>query len=938
MRNFKKVIALVLAVALMMSTFTVAFAAEDTTASKLVTLGLLSDASASSLSAGLTREIGLTMILKDLGYTQADADKAAKAPFTDTKGWVTAWANLAYEKGISKGTTATTFGGSAKLTGDVFLTFALRGLGVTVPATKDAAALAITAGLLPAGSTVPATFTKGDAVVVMFNSLSVVVDAAKKTTLLDKLIAAKVVTEANAVAVGLKAANLQISSITAPNARQVVIAFNKDVNADTITTDNVKVYIGSNAGVTTWAKAVDGKTVTLGLTAAVGQDTDVKVVIKNVEAKSVATDKIAAEVTTTVRMKDVTAPMILSAVATTSKSYVITTSEPLDISSLGYQVISNITIDGVKLVGALALDYAANTVTVTLGSKLAVGDHPIVIDGYKDIVGFAAAKFTGTLSVVADTATPVITSVETVSKDSIKLNFNEPISAIGTITVDTFAITSATASADNKTWTIVLGVGHPLGLASLIKSTVSYIGTTDMEGNTITTDAKTFDFVAADDLVAPTAVVTFDPTTNKVKVVFSELVSAAGTVTVKDKDGATTATGTPTQDLAADSTGKTYMLATGVTAAATYTVELKDSKDASVRTNAITTTKTTLTSIDITAPTVIAVVSKTSYAAGPPVVNGQATVFFSEAMDVASISNLANYLVDLTGGGTTVSLSTISGAAAVAAADAKSVVLTIPGSTYDPDTTTISVLAVKDAAGTYDVADFNVATVVDSAAGALSVSAADATATNKIKVTFGNPMATIDPSEFLVKTVAGVVTLVGVSYELDAAGLVATITLNGNLTTDAEAVNGDTLALVQVAGVNTKDIYGTAAVKANTAVVDKIRPTVSDIAADATSGIDISFSEPVGGAAMTEALLVSDLIIKDADGVVINPTGNIAYSLAGVSKLVTNAAGFDKIVVTGLTAGKTYTVEVVARNVKDLTAFATKNIITAKAATSVTAK
>jgi hypothetical protein len=939
MRNFKKVIALVLSIALMMSTFTVAFAAEPTNASKLVTLGLLSDDSASALSAELTRKIGITTILKALGYTQADANAAVASKFTDTKDWTGVWANLAAAKGITLGTTTTTFGGNLPLSGAQFITFALRANGIAVLKTTDALSLAIAAGILPAGATIPAKFTKADAPNVIFASLSVV-NPTTKLSLIDTLIAAKVVTEAQAVAVGLKAANLQISSITAPNARQVVITFNKEVNADTLTTDNVKVYLGSNTAVTTYTKAVVGNTVTLGLTTAAGQDTDVKVVINKVEAKAVATDKIAAEVTTTVRMKDITAPSVLSVVASTSKTFKITTSEPLAfiVGELSYHVLANITIDGVKLVAMITPDYAANTANVTLGTKLAVGDHPIVIDGYKDAVGFAAPKFTGTLSIVADTAVPAIVSVDTVNKNSVKLNFNEPVAVLGTVTIDGNATGVATASADSKTWTVAYATG--LGLASLIKSTVSYIGTTDMEGNTISGTAKTFDFVAADDLVAPTATITFK-SDNKIQVKFSETVTTAGyTLTVKDSKGvATAAFGALTLDTDDTSSKTYYTLTTPLSGSATYTVELKDVKDNSVRTNAIATTSATVTSFDVTPPTISDVIVKTLYSASPDT-KGQATVYFSEAIDVASITNLTNYLVDLNGttAGAAVQLSTISGAAATAAADGKSVVLTIPGATFaagaavGPGVTEIYVLAVKDAAGTLiAIADFNAAKFVKATASVTGPTASGfkLVAANKIEVTFANALSTVDPSEFRIYNFAGTtLAFVGVSYELSVGNTVATVTLNGSLPTDANIVAAEGLAKLSVLGGNTKDIFGTAVNQAQIAIVDKTAPAVATIATGtALNTIDITFSEIVN--AVADATVTADVVVKDADGNVVTPT----YTYVGGTPLVTN---FKTVTLTlpALSTGKTFTVEVIARSIKDLG----NNVVAAKAATSVVAK
>lgn len=740
---------------------------------------------------------------------------------------------------------------------------------------------------------------------------------------------------------------IAIKSVVASNARQVMVEFNQPVKESTIVAANLKVYVGTSTTATTWTANVNGAMVTLGLNADIPQDTDVKVVVKDVVAVADEATKMP-EATQTVRMKDVTSPSVLTVVASTSKTFTLTTSEPLQVAAgeLNFHVLQNITVDGLKLVGKITPDYAKNTLTVELGSKLAVGSHVIAVTGLKDIVGFVAPAFNGSITVVEDKTAPTVVGVTYVDRTTVKVKFSEPVNVAGTITIDALPTTIGAANSDKTEYTVTLDAPGKLGLASVVRAVLSYNGTTDMEGNAVTT-AKTFEFVATDDLVAPTAVVSVT-SANKVKVVFSETMSAAGTLTVKSAAGATINVGALSLD-PSDTTNKTYVSANAIAATAgTYTVELKDSKDNGVRENTIVATTTSVTTFDVTAPTISQVIIDTAYAAGPPVVNGKAKIYFSEAMDVAAITNLTNYLVDFdgAGGNAAVQLSTVTGAAATASADAKSVVLTIPGSTFaagaaaGAGVTNIYVLAVKDAAGNLiATADFNTAKFVLNAAPALTITSTDLVAVNKVKVTVNQALTSVDPSSFKIFKNNGTdLAYVGVAYELNAAGTQVTITFNGNLLTDGNVVAADGLAKLQIVAGGTKDLFGNQLSQAATVIVDKVAPTVTVAKGTVAAGdITITFSEAI--TAISEAVVKGDLIIRDKDGVVValddntdgNATGtNIVYS--GGTSVVTN---FTTITFKGNT-GENYTVEFVSRNFADKSPAA--NLVPSLTSTAVTAK
>ncbi len=282
---------------------------------------------------------------------------------------------------------------------------------------------------------------------------------------------------------------------------------------------------------------------------------------------------------------------------------------------------------------------------------------------------------------------------------------------------------------------------------------------------------------------------------------------------------------------------------------------------------------------DTIKPAVTDVVLSTAYVAGPPRIAGKVTVYFTEAITVDTIKNLANYAVDFDGSAaayTSTPLSLISGASAVPAADRKSVTLAIPGSALNGGTsagagvTNITITNLKDVAG--NILDTTTA-FVRKAAGLTVTATPAAIAANKLQVTFSERIKTIDAKEFRLYKPDGV-TLVtaGTGCTLDATGKIATITLRGSLTADAKASASDTAPVKLAIGtVNTKDIFGNTvsgdiavaavsdATPAKVTILDKIAPAIltgetQDLDEDGyLDAVRLTFNEPVKDSTVTAA-------------------------------------------------------------------------------------
>ncbi|MBC7958752.1 MAG: hypothetical protein H7X94_02695 [Vallitaleaceae bacterium] len=132
--KYKKYLAILMVMIFISTTFPVVAAEQDLSSSiSLSQLGLLSNTSENELSKPLSRLIGISMILKSLGYTNEDALLvSSQNPFKDLTGnesWGAGWAMLAFQLGITSGKSTTQFAPNDLMTAKEFITFQLRALG-----------------------------------------------------------------------------------------------------------------------------------------------------------------------------------------------------------------------------------------------------------------------------------------------------------------------------------------------------------------------------------------------------------------------------------------------------------------------------------------------------------------------------------------------------------------------------------------------------------------------------------------------------------------------------------------------------------------------------------------------------------------------------------------------------------------------------------------
>lgn len=173
---------------------TASASAFDNVAEDLAAIGMFrGTANGFELDRAPTRSEAAIMLVRL--YGAEDAAKAAyeageiKHPFTDVSDFASPYVAWVYTNGISKGTSATTFGSSNKCTSQNYLVFLLRALGYkdgTDFAYDDAEAFAMSKGLFDVSS-VTGSFLRDNLAALTYQALAADM-ADGKTYLLDSLI------------------------------------------------------------------------------------------------------------------------------------------------------------------------------------------------------------------------------------------------------------------------------------------------------------------------------------------------------------------------------------------------------------------------------------------------------------------------------------------------------------------------------------------------------------------------------------------------------------------------------------------------------------------------------------------------------------------------------------------------------------------------------
>lgn len=793
MKNFKKVLALTLALAVIMSSMTVAFAASanDAKAKVLYDLGLFKGTSATEYVPALEDESNAQQALVLIGRAlKWPVDMAATTEFTDVADWAAPYVAYAVEKGITNGVSATEFG--ASFDGKRMVTWFLRALGydMTESWTKTTE-LAATAKI-----TVPTATTRDAVVGVIYEGLSSTPVGGTKT-LVETVVGSDAALLKIAQDAGLIAKELAVVSVTATNLRVVEVKFNtavieaeaKKVANYTIGSDNPAAAVVS----------ADMKMVTLTLGNANAKANYSKADLKIKKAVGLAADVTVKDVSFT----DTVVPTILSVEATGPRTLKVTFSEVMDEDAVD-TAITGITLDAgtVALDAANGVAVAANKTTATIKtlSNLTEGTHSLEVKNttvLKDNAGYKVVPSTVAFAYVKDTSALTFT-VEETKENSVKIKFNKALTTGSFKTNNLVYITHTYDTDTNKVWANNVGVvatddeqtftitfANPLvpGTSTVF---IGYAADTadsakirDDFGNVLAATSFSVNVVA--DVAVPVAQSVEFKSATSLEVTYSEVVGSIAIdktkYTLKDSTAAVVKV---TAANWKDSDHKVVVLTTETINGGVYTLAIKDVKDVSVAQNKMADTTLTFTATDKVAPTVTDKDSNTAGIQVKEVGTNKVRVEFSEAMNADDITNKANWKLD---GSDLLADDTI-----VAVNSNKAVEITFDATVID-GTKDLTLIRVKDAAGNYMDAWTTTLDVTNLAN--VGVKETQVTGKNEVKIVIEDTITGFTVDDFAV-SVAGAANekATGISGTVVDGKTTLTLTIATNiLETDVAAGN-----------------------------------------------------------------------------------------------------------------------------------------------------
>lgn len=910
MRNSKKLIAVIMTVALLASMMVPALAATNQSeADKLLAVGLLrgSGTGGLDLESDLTRAQGIILTVRAMGAEAAALAMTSGAvalemakvnDASDIPYWAASYAAYAVKNNITNGTKVNadltiTFSPSNPLSGKQFIIMMLRSLGYTGVTLENCIEKALAAGMLSATKVVAYAMedqiTRDDAAYIIYSTVNNGLVAIGGVTpsaikLVSKLVADGAISATAAAAnftftapTATAAPAFAVAAVSALNMKQVSVTFNQAVDATKGADEaNYKIAGAAPGDATILA---DGKTVvlTLALETKMLNATDV-------EVKVLTGSGLAADYTATIRVVDSTIPTLVSVKATGLKTLVLTFSEPVydaggDAVALETDLITvksgiyTYTVSGIKA------DYANSTLTVTTGTNLVEGVMTIKLNAMGMSDGNALRDFAGLVLIPQDfsftyakdtsVASATITSVALETKKATvtfsKMVFGANVmlyhSVNGIAAYGTALVTKTEANASD-TWEFEFTNAIPSGAITffLVSADVAADQITDLFG--VKVPDQSFAFTVIADVIAPTvSAVTVNASTS-IDVQFSEDVDTASVLAanfeLKKADGTVVA---PTVALKPASTD-TVRLTIGLVDNETYTVTVKAMKDKALNSMAAAYSTQALVA-DNTNPTATAYITdaKTIY------------VVYSEAMNNAAISARTNYLVK--------SNELVDADTLTVISPTKVKIVYNAGGLAATNVVTIG--AVTDLAGKKLTTNTTFSTAVAVTADELTFTA-ELTAVNKVKLTFNKQLATFDSLDF---TIAGAAWYSIESNTVVDSVSVIVLVLDTDLAASATPV-------VTAAGVATTSTEGTILKAAAVTAADKIAPTISSVVYVSATRMDVVFTEALdatlfagagmngfsvaNGGTLTSALVTADSTIVTLTGTDFVITTDVAYN------------------------------------------------------------
>jgi hypothetical protein len=655
---------------------------------------------------------------------------------------------------------------------------------------------------------------------------------------------------------------LAVEMITAINTKQIEVKFNKEV--DKTTAETAANYTVAGVAFGTAKLQEDGMTViaTMATDTATTNATEVEFkVLKTV--KDADGTALAADYAEKITVVDTTSPEYVSVKAVGQKTLELTFSEPIidnngagaatDLLTTQFKVTNGIYT---YVVSTATADFAANTITLTLGTNLLEGETTIKINSLgmsdagalRDFAGLVVVPSTVTYTYAADTSVPTVelSSVNKATKVA-KVTFSKPVhgdnvklyhSVNGTAAYATANVSKVIGDAA-KEWEFTFTNALPSGTLTfyLVNDTVAANQIADLFGVKVPNQTFTYEVVA--DTTAPTVSKVTVNTNASIDIDFSETVDTteavkAANFEILKPDGTALAFTTSAVD------GDTTRLTASLVDNTTYTVNVKAMKD--VAGNAMAAAYTTTAAVaDNENPTA------TAYSTDANTLY----VVFSEAMNADDLVNKALYLIDIDGNGADAGASGAGAAVALDSADTitaisdKKVKITFNDGGIVANTD-LTIGAAKDLAGKTLTADAQFSTNVDAPVDSLTFTA-ELTAPTKLKIKFNKELGLFTAADF---TLAGSNFLAIESNTVVSGKSEVVLVLE---TAQAADATPNLTAADPGAGLTTKSAENTVVTAAVVATVDKIAPSIDKVIYVSATQIEVQLTEDMTAATFAGA-------------------------------------------------------------------------------------
>ena len=730
------------------------------------------------------------------------------------------------------------FAPSQVMSGKEFITFMGRAMGYQVSSLSSGLDTALSSKMLSASQIVSyaniSSFTRGQAVDVIYSAVRNGVIFGTEQKLIDKLVQSGAVTTSAGITLGYNAsvttptptssplgAALSVTGVTIPNCKQVVVTFNREIQAESANTTNFEVKDRGIAVVSaTPSLSSDKKTVVLNLdgssalTNASTATITVRRTIKDTSGAFLGTDYVKSNVD----VLDAKRPELVSVRVVGQRTIELKYDEPVwsgtsaSISPSHFAVNSGIYTYQVLSAMATPVD---STVLLTIGSVLGSG----TIEVRSNILGLTSGSVTDyagynslnktvsfTYSPDLTTVTAAIESVNRVTKKVI-VKFSKPIYGANVRLyqfvsgVDAYGSPSVTKTEANasSTWEFTMTNGIPTGSVSffLVNSANAVDQMSDLFGQKVPNINLTYTIVA--DTTPPSVTALYVNGNSSIDVMFSEELDPTEADRIANFEVKNVAGVKKTiTDAQLQADQETVRLLVPLTDLETYTIKVLSMKDVAgnVMTAQYTATKTVSDNSNPKVTSAYAVPSERKI-----------YITFSEAMNTSDMSTKSNYLVDRDGG--TNNYVVLGDADSVTVTDSRHIVLMLGNAITTPS---VKMYAFKDLSGKKLGSDSSFeytgegGNLTNIGSETVTLDKAELISRNQVRLTFNTRIVALGSNDFIFRNSSGggaftnpiLVNGVAGSGENEFGQTMVVVNLSQTLNPDASYTDNGTVKGVEV--------------------------------------------------------------------------------------------------------------------------------------------